>query len=646
MSTIVTPASIGKLQLKNRMIMAPMGPHFEDINRTTVEYFMRRSEGGAAMIMVNMMFTGYFEDTSASLVLTDENFPYFQELCERSHAADCKVCVQLMPGNGRTGYPAKMYTVPISASACGALYDPNVICHALTIEEIGILLSEFERSLTLAVAAGADAVELHAYGGYLNDQFLTAAWNTRTDKYGGDVKGRATFLLEQVAIAKKVGGEDFPVIVKFCPDHCVPYPGWRRMEEGLELAKYLEENGVDALHIDAGCYEKWQIAMPPLFYQEAVLQLRSAKAVKEHVSIPILTHGRLSNIDKAEAALNHNICDFAVIGRGLIADPELPAKVVEGRLEDIRPCISCNEGCIGNVCKGKHLACALNPFTGFETERQLEKTASPKKVLVVGGGPGGCAAALMAKQVGHEVALWDKHTALGGKTLAASAPYMKADMIRLAEYYTIQLTKAGVPVRLFKEATHERVAAFAPDVVIWAAGGNTVRPKSIPGIDRSNVYSCEDALRNLVPLGKRIVIVGGGQVGIEAAVHFNHNFHDVTVIEMADRMMPDPPFIMNDNMLRALMANGTGVYRTGTRLVAVSDKGVMVEDAEGQKEIECDTVLLAMGWSPDAQQGQQFADICSVITVGDSNQCRNILSSVTEAYEAVKQIETQEGEKT
>ena len=226
-------------------------------------------------------------------------------------------------------------------------------------------------------------------------------------------------------------------MVKFCPDHGVPYPGFRQLDEGIELAKYLEEQGVDALHVDAGCYEKWQLSMPALFYQEAVMQLKSAKAVKENVGIPVLTHGRLSNYEKAEAALKNNICDFTIIGRGLLADPELPKKIAEGRPEDILPCISCNEGCIGNVLKFRHVECALNPFTGYEDERPMPKAAEAKKVLVVGGGPGGCTAALLAKQAGHEVELWEKTGTIGGKTLAASAPYMKTDMIRLPQYYNV-----------------------------------------------------------------------------------------------------------------------------------------------------------------------------------------------------------------
>lgn len=639
MPMLSEPMKLGTLELKNRMILAPMGPHFQDINPESVEYFVRRAEGGAAMIMINMMVTDYFEDTSASFLLTDKNFDSFKELCDRAHAQDCKVCIQIHPGCGRMAGPSKIYPVPISASDCPWLYAPNVKCHQLTIEEINIFLTEIRRTMKLAVAAGIDACELHAYGGYLNDQFLTAAWNTRTDKYGGDVKGRATFLLEQAAIVREEAGQDFPLIVKFCPDHGVPYPGFRQLEEGLELAKYLEEQGIDALHVDAGCHEKWQLAMPPVFYQETVMQLKAAKAVKENVSIPILTHGRLSDVAKAEAALKNNICDFTVIGRGLLADPDLPKKVTEGRPEDVRPCLSCNEGCIGNVLKGTHVTCAVNPCTGYELTRRPEKAGEAKRVLIVGSGPGGCTAALLAKEAGHDVEIWDRNPQLGGKLQAATAPYMKHDTKRLINYYMTQLLKAGIPVRLFQEADRESILKFAPDVLIWAAGSSTVRPRLIPGLDKSNVYACEDALCNLVPLGERLAIIGGGQVGSEAAVHFAHNGHTVTVVEMADKMMPQPSFRMNDTMMRDMLKNEAITCLTSTKLLEVTDKGVSVENADGQSLIECDTVLLAMGGAPTAAIGNEFEDICKVITIGDSNKCRNILSAVNEAYEAVQKID-------
>ena len=639
MKKLLEKAHIGSMELKNKIVMAPMGVDLgQDANPATVEYYTARIDGGVGMILINMLITDYFEDIPSSMVLNEASLPGLTEICRRAHEKGCKVGFQFMPGCGRMGANAKAYDVPISASACGWLYIPDLPCHEMTLEEISIMEDYFRKDVEMAVQAGADCIELHFYGGYLGDQFLTAAWNTRTDKYGGDVRGRATFPIELLNIAKEVAGKDFPVLIKFCPDHGVPYPGFRQLEEGIELAKILEEAGFDALHVDAGCYERWQLAMPAVFYQEMTLQTHSAKAVKEAVSIPVLTHGRLGDVEKAEAALESGVCDIAVIGRGLLADPELPNKIAEKRPEDIRPCISCNEGCIGSIMRFEHVKCALNPFTGFESERKLQPTTTPKKVLVVGGGPAGCAAALMAAKIGHQVELWEKTSRVGGKAIAAAAPYMKRDMIRLCNYYNTQLLKSDVTLRLYTEASHGAVADFAPDIIIWATGGRILAPKSIPGIDGDNVYSCEKALKNLVPVGKRVVIAGGGQVGIEASLHFDHNGHDVTVVEMADQMMPDPPFQQNENILREMMANSRASYLTNTKVVEITPEGVVVENAGGKQVIPCDTVLLAMGYIPDSLDSEAYTDICPVIPIGDSVKCRDIMNATREAYEAVSKL--------
>ena len=639
MQKLMEKTRIGSMELKNRIVMAPMGVDLgQDANPATVEYYSARIDGGVGMLLINMLITDYFEDIPSSMVLNEASLPGLTEICRRAHEKGCKVGFQFMPGCGRMGANAKAYDVPISASACGWLYIPDLPCHEMTLEEISIMEDYFRKDVEMAVQAGADCIELHFYGGYLGDQFLTAAWNTRTDKYGGDVRGRATFPIELLNIAKEVAGKDFPVLIKFCPDHGVPYPGFRQLEEGIELAKILEEAGFDALHVDAGCYERWQLAMPAVFYQEMTLQTHSAKAVKEAVSIPVLTHGRLGDVEKAEAALESGVCDIAVIGRGLLADPELPNKIAEKRPEDIRPCISCNEGCIGSIMRFEHVKCALNPFTGFESERKLRPTTTPKKVLVVGGGPAGCAAALMAAKIGHQVELWEKTSRVGGKAIAAAAPYMKRDMIRLCNYYNTQLLKSDVTLRLYTEASHGAVADFAPDIIIWAAGGRILAPKSIPGIDGDNVYSCEKALKNLVPVGKRVVIAGGGQVGIEASLHFDHNGHDVTVVEMADQMMPDPPFQQNENILREMMANSQASYLTNTKVVEITPEGVVVENAGGKQVIPCDTVLLAMGYIPDSLDSEAYTDICPVIPIGDSVKCRDIMNATREAYEAVSKL--------
>ncbi len=527
------------------------------------------------------------------------------------------------------------------------MHAPQVKCHEMTVEEIHRLEDDFRSAAQRAVGAGCDAIEIHAYGGYLTDQFLTKRWNTRTDEYGGDLDGRMRFLKELIAISKEVGGADFPVIVKYCPDHYLPAEeGYRGIEEGLELTRKLIECGVDALHVDAGSHDSWYLAMPPDYIQEMTLQARSAKAVKEISTVPVLTHGRYSDVEKGESVLRHGVCDFTVIGRGLLADPEIPNKLAEGRAEDIRPCISCNEGCIARSYALKNATCAVNPICGHEIDGGIPKAKTPLRVLVVGAGPGGCTAALYAKQAGHEVELWEKSATIGGNAFAASQPYFKTDMHALLSWYKLQLAKAGVPVRYGREANHDNVAEWKPDRIIWAAGGSPILPKSIPGLDGYSVYSATDALRNLVDVGERIVMVGGGMVGIEAALHFDKMGKQVTVIEMAKKMLPQPMFKMNGDLLKKMMRESGITFRTSTKLVSVDSTrthtAVTVEGPEGEDTIECDTVLMALGFAPTSKIGETLSDICPVISIGDAVETRKILYATTDAYNAVLGLENPE----
>ena len=379
-SILSRPIKIGRMELKNRMVMAPMGVTVGNLSPASVAYFAARAEGGAAMVFCNIRASLAFESGEHSIYLNDETAPLFRGLAERCHACGCKLAAQIQPGDGRIGGPSVRYKVPISASACPWMHVPRMRCHALTIDEIHELEEDFRRSVQIALRSGADCVGIHAYGGYLTDQFLTRRWNTRTDAYGGNLENRARFLTELIAICKEEGGADFPVIVKFTPDHYMDGEGYRAIDEGIELAKLIVAAGADALHVDAGCHENWPNAMPPAGMQQMTLQSRSAKIIRSVVDVPVMTHGRFGDVDKAEAALRDGVCDIAVIGRGLLADPDLPNKVLAGRPDTIRPCISCNEGCIARVYNGETATCALNPRCGHEDGSiDIPPAAHPKR---------------------------------------------------------------------------------------------------------------------------------------------------------------------------------------------------------------------------------------------------------------------------
>lgn len=640
-SVLTTPVSIGRMTLKNRMVLAPMGVTAGNMTASTVDYFVERAKGGAAMVFCNIKGSVTFEHGEHSIYFNAETEPLFRELVERCHAYGCKVGAQIMPGEGRIGGASTKYKVPISASACPWLHAPKFPCHPLTVEEICQIEADYRESVKAAVRCGADCIEIHAYGGYLTDQFLTARWNQRTDEYGGSMEKRARFLKDLMDICKEEGGKDFPVIVKFTPDHCMDEEGYRKLEEGIELARLIVSYGADALHVDAGCHENWYHAMPPAAMQGMTMQSRSAKAVRSAVDVPVLTQGRFGDIKKAEAALTQGVCDIAVIGRGLLADPELPNKVMTGHPDRIRPCISCNEGCIGRVFSGGAATCAMNPRCGYEDgSKDIPTAKTPKKILVVGAGPGGCMAAIYAKQAGHSVEIWEKSGEVGGSALFVCKPYFKADMYRMIVYFREELARQDIPVRFYTEAVPETVAAYAPEHIIWAAGGKPKAPDDIPGLDSPNVYPAVDALRDCCFVGDRVVIAGGGATAIETALHLDAWGKQVTCVA---RAFPSKPgFKMNDMLQSEQMAASGVTFLPGTRLHRVEGDAlhckVTVETGEELKVIDCDTVLIALGVEPTMEAAEELRRIAPVTVIGDAANSGKILDAVEGAWDAIRKL--------
>ena len=637
---LLEPMQIGSMELKNRMVLAPMGVTIGNMTADTVDYFAERAKGGAAMIFCNIKGSASFESVSHSIYFNEETEALFKETVARCHAYGCKVGAQIMPGDGRIGGPSTKYRVPISASAVPWMHAPKFLCHELTKEEIAVIEADYRESVKAALRCGADCIEIHAYGGYLTDQFLTARWNIRTDEYGGSVENRARFLKELIEICKEEGGKDFPVIVKFTPEHYLDGEGYRKMDEGIELAKIIVSYGADALHVDAGCHDNWYHARPPAGLQEMTLQMRSAKIIRSVVDVPVMTNGRLGDVGKAEAALHSGVCDVAVIGRGLLADPALPNKLAAGDVQDIVPCISCNEGCIGFVYGGKPATCAMNPRCGYENgSRDIPKAEATKKLVVVGAGPAGCMAAIYAKEAGHEVVILEKSGEIGGNALAACKPYFKADMHRMISYLETKLAKLQIPVKFYTEATAEAVKEYAPDHIIWAAGGTPKQP-DVVGADCPNVYHATDALMNRCFVGQRVLVVGGGMAGTETALHLDKMGHTVTAVARA--FPARAGFKMNDDLLKDLMKKSTAEFMTGYRLKSVEGDAfgckAIVSNGETEREIVCDTVLLALGYDSTADKAKALEAVAPVTVIGDAAKAGKILHAVHDAWNAVRKL--------
>lgn len=434
---LLEAASIGRMHLPNRVVMAPlgtggMGDPDGGYSLRVRDYLVERARGGVGLIISPMTVLDtetepwVFKPAWLDPVLDDwSKINRLGEIVDEVHHYGTKFCVQLSPGLGRNAQ-AHAGFAPISASAVPSLWDPSVLCRPITVEEIQRLVKLFGNSVSLARRTGADAIEIHGYGGYLIDQFMSPAWNKRDDEYGGDAERRLRFPIELIEAARANGGPDMALIFKFTVQHSVD--GARTLEEGIGLARRLQGLGVDALHLDVGSQDHWYELIPPVYMADAPWA-HVAAAVKREVTIPVIAHGKLGRPEVAEAILTAGKADFVCLGRPLLADPAWVKKIREGTPDDIRPCIGCNV-CETRIQNGRYISCAVNPECGNEARFRPVPTDEPKSVLVIGGGPAGMEAAIVAASRGHRVTLWERSPQLGGQLRPAGAPSFKQDIRR------------------------------------------------------------------------------------------------------------------------------------------------------------------------------------------------------------------------
>lgn len=440
--------------------------------------------------------------------------------------------------------------------------------------------------------------------------------------------------LEIIEAVKKSCGEDYPIIYKFSPTHLIR--GGRELEEGIKMAKFLENLGVSALHVDIGCHACWQNAIPTI-YQEPALHEKYIQAVKKEVSIPVIGHGKMGYPEVAERIVSKGIADFVALGHYLLADPEWVNKMKENRSEDIVPCIGCNE-CMFSILSGEPVSCGVNPRCGREGEN-LSEAEVKKSVLVVGGGPGGLEAAIVSAKRGHKVTLWEKGEKLGGNLIPASVPKFKDDLKRLIRYYEIQMDKLGVNVVTEKNSTSNEILEENPDVVILGTGSTPLVPR-LPGINGSNVHAAIDVLSNNTNLGENVIIAGGGFVGCETAVHLAEQGKKVTIIEMKERILAEPMPFNNLLALSSMVAeNGINIL-TSTKLVEIKDNEVIVEKVDGATEsVACDSVIIALGFrSQENIKAELEGKVKDIRVIGDALAPRKVKHAVNEGFEVARGI--------
>lgn len=630
---------IGKMKLKNRVFMSPMGTTGEAdgaYNIDAINYFMERAKGGAGLIITgaNVVSTKY-EPRPCTELSDFHHVERLNMLIDRCHHYGAKVCVQLSPGLGRQQF-TDPFTPPYSAGSVGSFWFPDLICKPFTKEDIQYLVGKVGYSASLAVMAGADAVELHAYGGYLLDQFQSKQWNNRTDEYGGSLENRMRFTLECIEAIKKNIPDTVPLLVKFTPDQRVE--GFRDLSEGIEMAKILEKAGVDALHVDTGCYEEWYQAITTV-YSKPGHKLDVQKAIKDVVSVPVLGDGKLFDPKLAEKVVNDGVLDYVGLGHEMLADPHWVNKVKKNQLEDITPCVGCNE-CLLSGFSGKHYYCAVNPTCYAEKEYALPAdTGLKRKVLIIGGGPAGMEAAITAKRRGFEVDLWEKADKLGGTLWPAGGPDFKADVLKLITYLETQCHKLGVNISLNKAATKDNIKGLDYDRIILATGANPAMPP-IEGIEKTVLAT--DYLTHQVTTDDNVVIIGAGLAGSEAACDLASQGKNTVLIEMLPDILALANHCLNNDQHLRNMIKDRGVnVVTGAKVTKISDDSITYEKDGEVHTVSCDTVLNAAGFKPNNQLEdlleEEYDD--KVVVIGDAVAPRKILTAIHEGYHAIRVME-------
>jgi 2-enoate reductase len=639
------PAKIGRLSVKNRVVMQAMGTRLQEldgrVSQRAIDFYVARARGGVGLIVtgissVEQDIEPRTEGPWSATFRADS--PIYvgrlSELADAVHDYGAKLAVQLTAGLGRAIGFNYMGMRPVAPSEQPCVWAPSVNARELTAEEVDRLVNAFGRAASIVASAGVDAIEVHGTAGYLIDQFMTAIWNHRTDRYGGNLDGRLRFPLEIIKSIKTNVGLDFPVIFKYPIKHYSE--GGREVEESLEIARRLEEAGVDAIDATAGCDESVRGKTYPT-YEPPGGWVNLAEAVKKIVKIPVIAVGRLGYPEIAEKALQEGKADFIGLGRTLLADPEWPNKVKEGKLDDILMCTGCNDGCLQRIAEGKYVSCALNPVTGMEREFAVTRSHKRKSVLVVGGGPAGLEAARTAALRGHEVTLWEKGDQLGGNLIPGSVPEFKQDVRSLIRYLSTQNKKLGVKIEMGKEATPVLIQKMKPEAIVIATGATSIIPE-IPGIEKGLVVTAVDLLLGKKEIGQTVIVVGGGLVGCEVALHLARKGKRVSIVEMREILMPDQFESNRRDMLYLLTQAGVNLV-TEASAKEIMAEGLIVSDKSGERLLRTDTVVLALGLKSQTGPLTALAEKePNVWIVGDCVKPRKILNAIWEGFRIARLI--------
>lgn len=656
------PFKIGKVEIKNKFFMAPMATIIDvDENYCytpqSSDYFVRRAQGGIGLIVTGANWVENDVETHAPCSFACPTYlpakykKKAKEMTDRCHTFGTKIFLQLTAGLGRSALEAFMndddYVAP---SEISNRWNPEKMCREMTTEEVEHIIDKFVESAIIAKESGFDGIEVHAvHEGYLLDCFTMSLFNKRTDKFGGDLRGRLRFATDIVEKVKAACGTDFPVILRFSIKSFVKeirvggLPGedfkelGRDIEEAREAIQILQDAGYDAFDSDAGTYDSWYWAHPPMYFEKG-MYLPLAKQIKDVAKVPIIVAGRMDNPDMAVKALNDGIIDAVGLGRPVLTDPDYVNKLREDRAEYIRPCLGCHDGCFGRLLQNGMGSCAVNPECGRERIVGIKNSSVKKNVVVIGGGPAGMEAARVSAEKGYTVTLFEAKDSIGGALLVGGKPKFKSDDLDLVRFYQKELDRLGVNIRLNTKADKITIDNLKPDILYLAEGSSPVTPP-INGVEHAVL--AQDVLTGTVESGTNCTIIGGGLVGCELALHLAQNGKKATIIEaLPDILTAGGPMApMNEQMLRELLTFNNVDIHTSAKVQKIEKESVEIEKDGTILTLTSDQIILATGYrSVHTLYDELKNEYAYIYKLGDGREVRNIRGAIWDAYEVARSI--------
>nr|WP_294485447.1 acetoacetate decarboxylase family protein [uncultured Anaerosporobacter sp.] len=648
------PGKIGKVSIKNRLVMSPMGCGLANLDGTPSEdmiaFYEARAIGGAGLIIPEI--TRVNDVHGAGLmrqlsVTKDRHIEPLSKLAEAVHKHGSKIFIQLHHP-GRETVSALLGGQPVVAPSpipCKYLKQET---RELKTEEVKELINQFIDGAVRVQKAGCDGVELHAAHGYLLQQFLSPYTNKREDEYGGSFENRLRMIQEIIVGIRKVCGPGFPIGVRLSVEEFLEKTGvteeYIHIQDGIKIAMVLEETGIDFIDVSCGLYETGITSVEPISFPQG-WRRDMIMAVKNHVNIPVIGVSAIKEPAVAEKFLEDGVEDFVSMGRTWLADENWGKKVQEGREKEIRRCVSCLR-CFESLnqynAAGLPPECSLNPRLAKERRYgELIHDTKGHTAVVVGGGPAGMCAAQTLASRGVKVTLIDRQGELGGTVNLAKKPPLKERMQWIAEYYQNEFERLGVEVKLNTEATADMIMSFKPDAVIVATGSTSIIPNKIPGVHGNSVYTVEDVLTGEAVLqGKKVAVIGAGLTGLETAEYLCTNENQVVVIDMQEKVAPNANHT-NVADVCGRLAKSDVQYMLGYALKEIHEDYIMLEKPEEHKEekVSVDAVVLSLGYRPDQSLVSELeAKGVVVKLIGSAIQDGAIAPAVRTGYEVGREL--------